>query len=354
MVRDIEKKKLVNFRSHLLGEIVTFCGSEGITCVKTAESIVQLVSSLVHYREEGYSLFPKVFICSDFKTLYSIIKGSEKVDIGEGDISENTIKTALKRCAPLAVGGWSIFLERSESGFRYGLFSACTLPLSLSPYEILYEGDGPTFNVIIASQVSDDIIELWGNTGNQLQIHFSPIKENSSSPVQAIEKFSYAITKDVKKEIRKNAYRYVNHFLRSYMLRSHGTLAVAITKGHKKPPKIMRSGVIFTEPFSIADKIEKYEKLKNDEAMANLSETTKLVEGMLMCDGITVFKSDCSIIAYNVILKSSFENREKKTILGGARHQAFAKLSEKVPSELIAAFIRSQDGNMECRCKDHD
>ncbi|MGO9572470.1 MAG: hypothetical protein ACLP5H_33555 [Desulfomonilaceae bacterium] len=344
-----ETNKSISFRSQLTGDIHEFCFSENVTCGRTVEAIVQLVSSLSDYREEGLSLYPDVYICSDISRMCSMLQGGDFIEIGSGSISDETVKQALKKCAMLAINSWAIFLERSDTQLKYGLFNYCKLPLSVSPVEILITPGDTTFPIIVAFQLASDVVELRGSAGHRLQIQFTPVRPGSPSPLIALDYLSNAITADVQPDSLPPIHAFVNRTLNDIVRQTHGTLVAVVSKKRRMPPRIMRDGVILSPPFSITEKIRRYTNIKNDETMALLLSTESLIKGMLMTDGITLFRSDGSIIAYNIFIKGLGQLESLVYVMGGSRRRTFERMAAMVPNELKAAFIRSHDGQMECK-----
>ena len=343
-----ERNKSISFRSQLSGDILEFCTSENVTCALTIEAIVQVVSSLADYREEGLSLYPDVFICSDINRMCSMIQGGEFIKIGNGPISEETVKQALKKCAMLSINSWAIFFERDDTQMRYGLFSYCKLPLSLNPAEILIPGDA-SFPIIAAFQLAYDVVELRGSAGHRLQIQLAPVRPRSPSPLMALDALANVIALDAPADSSESIRAFFNRALNDIVRQTHGTLVAVVSKNRKMPPRTMRDGVILSPPFSITEKIRRYRNIKNDENMALLLSTESLIKGMLMTDGITLFRSDGSIMAYNIFIKGLGQFEFSGYIMGGSRRRTFERLAAMVPNQLKAAFIRSHDGHMECK-----
>jgi hypothetical protein len=63
---------------------------------------------LSRYREEGVPLFPQVFICDELEQMVRVLQGRETLRIGDGPRSRETMRRAIKQCAPLAQDGWAI------------------------------------------------------------------------------------------------------------------------------------------------------------------------------------------------------------------------------------------------------
>jgi hypothetical protein len=71
---------------------------------------------------------------------------------------------------------------------------------------------------------------------------------------------------------------------------------------------------------------------------------------MMATDGITVLRADGCIVGYNIFVRHPETLTSQPSILvGGARRRTFEVLCAALGTELTAALIRSQDGDVSCR-----
>src|SRR4051794_37932807 len=119
--------KNVTFRSLLSGEVTDFLRDEGIESAAISSSIVAVASRLTGLREEGQPLSPEVYFCSNVERLAAVLQGSEVVHLGHGALEDKTVLRALKECAPLANGGWVIFIDWNGGQFKYGVMTQTNL-----------------------------------------------------------------------------------------------------------------------------------------------------------------------------------------------------------------------------------
>ena len=80
----------------------------------------------------------------------------------------------------------------------------------------------------------------------------------------------------------------------------------------------------------------------DDEAVGHLQGVAQLLAGMLRSDGIVLFRSNGSILAYR-----SFVHLGGAAPRGGSRRRAFEALRTMVGHDLVAALFRSHDGDIE-------
>src|SRR6266403_2586292 len=123
----------ISFRRELTGALIDFLRDEGMACQDTAESLVELVVALSMYQAEGEPLYPQVFVADDLDGMVRLLQAREVIPIGEGPRSGATLRHALKLCAPLAHGGWAVYVQRAPGRFSYGVFRVASLPLSVDP-----------------------------------------------------------------------------------------------------------------------------------------------------------------------------------------------------------------------------
>lgn len=105
----------ITFRTLLIGSVTEFCQDSQLQFLSNTLHLVELVVMLAHYREEGVSLFPEVYLTNDKYTLMAMLPDGEVLKIGSSTPDVTGIKSAVKRCAPLATNGWLIYIEASKN-----------------------------------------------------------------------------------------------------------------------------------------------------------------------------------------------------------------------------------------------
>ncbi len=86
----------ITFRTQLIGGVTEFCQDSQIQFLSNALHLVELIVMLAHYREEGVSLFPKVYLTNDRHTLTAMLPDGEVLKIGTSKPNVTGIKGALK------------------------------------------------------------------------------------------------------------------------------------------------------------------------------------------------------------------------------------------------------------------
>jgi hypothetical protein len=317
----------ISFRAQIRGALDDFLRDEGFECSATAASIVAVASRLAVLREEGNPLWPEVYFCTSVDNIAAVLQGSEVLKLGTGPLADATVLRALKECAPLATGGWVIFVQREPEQFTYGLFTPNNLPLAITPYEALVESSVEGTTVVVVRRLAENCVEIKGGRGNRRCLFFSDRREETPSPMREIERFCDAITLNVAAEQREDVRRYFYRTLSELLIKGHGSLLVVQSSRRRTIPTNLADSIRFPAPISIADRVRDYREHKDDEALAKLDRATALVRGVLESDGIVIFKNDGSIIAYRAFL-TTLHQSASTVAAGGARRRTFEALPQ--------------------------
>jgi hypothetical protein len=342
----MKNNKPVSIRPILLGESVTFLNQESMDCLVTQDGLVELISQLVYYKEEGKPLYPEIYIFDDLKIIKKLLPASQFCFIGEGEKTKGTMLKALKKCAPLTEGGWSVYILRNQDSFEYGVFKAGTTILSVSISEILIDNGTDTVKAILIHQVADRIIEVKGVKADTLIISFGSQEDAKKSPTENQNSFIETILKDVTDDLKEATRNFFKKLFLEVLQKGHGTLACVIDTKKKELPKKLSDGIVLKSKINIPDIIK--EVLDKNDLQANsiLEGQFALISGMMQSDGITIFKTNGEVAAYNVFVKHP-EKLLKISTSGGARSRTFLTLCDLIGKGLTSAYIQSQDGKIE-------
>lgn len=173
--------KIVSFRSQLKGTLSDFLKKEDMCCPKTEEGLLDLVVALSHYTEEGHSLFPQVVLCDDLDTTLGLLQCSDPLRIGFGPRGSSTIALALKQCAPLARGGWVIYVQRLHRKMDYGVFRSPSSPTALDIRDTVQALTQETehVHIIVANQLAERAVELVGASSGVLHVYLSATPDDA-------------------------------------------------------------------------------------------------------------------------------------------------------------------------------
>jgi hypothetical protein len=291
---------------------------------------------LAHYREEGVSLFPRVYLTNCKKTLKSMLPEGEVLKIGASKSDVTGIKSAVKKCAPLATNGWLIYIEASVEQIEYGVFKGPSNPISVLVDDVLMT-QSQDFFVVKASQIADDCVEIKSNRGGLHFIFLNHRKEDSPPPLLYLDRLISSITEEMPEEHKEQAISFFNRLFFGALRESHGCI-IAVTNESTPPTFISNDGVILDEPIDFAILVSELKKGNIDPS--SLDSKGHLLKGMLNSDGIILFDNKGRLLGYNCFVNVN----NKDNIVGGARKRAFSTIKEKIGSGLSAAFMQSQDG----------
>lgn len=338
--------KPISLRPVILGEAVSFLENEGMECLITQNGIVSLVNQLVNYREEGKDLFPKVYIVDDVDLMLQSLPMSQHCFIGQGEKTKQTMLRALKKCAPLTEADWSIYIQRNDNNFSYGVFRAGTSLLSVSIEDFLINNGTEELKVILLHQISDKLIEIKGVQNDPLMISFGGREETNKSPIEKQIEFIKTIVKNVEPSVQEQTSNFYKKVFNEILKVGHGTLACTISSKKKNIPKRLEDGIILKEKINIPEIIK--ELLEKDDLQANskLNGFFTIIIGMMESDGITVFTDKGEVAAYNVFVKHP-DSIAKTNTSGGARSRTFLTLCKFIGKGIESAYIQSQDGKIE-------
>lgn len=335
----------ISIRPVLVGESVAFLGQEDMQCLVTQDGLVDLISQLVSYKEEGKSLYPEIYIFDDISTIKKLLPGSQFCFIGKGDKTKQTMLKALKKCAPLTEGGWSIYILRQIDLFEFGVFKVGTSMLSVSISETLIDNGDDTVKAVLVHQIADRLIEVKGVKADTLLISFGSSSEQES-PTENQHKFIEKILEKVPDRLKEATRNFYKKLFVEVLQKGHGTLACIIDEKKRKIPTKLSDGIILNSsidvPSAIKDVLDKSDLIANSILEGQYS----LILGMLQSDGITIFRNTGEVIGYNVFVKHPTKLIQTSTS-GGARSRTFLTLCDMINSEITSAYIQSQDGKIE-------
>lgn len=318
-----------------------------MACSATQGALVELVVALSRYQEEGVTLYPKFVICDDLDLALRLLQGTEAIPVGQGPREPTTIRAALKKCAPLARGGWAGFIHRTKDQFRFGVFREPSSPTSLDIRDTISSLSDATGQVVLVQQLAEKVVELVGASGAHLVVHLSAVRDNQPSPLDSLERLADLVTTDLPADIHEPVAAFLRTTLAGALRRGHGTL-VAVVKD-QVPSNIGGDAVHLVSPVDIAAAIHAHLEAPTADTLARINAYAQFVEGVLATDGIAVFRTCAQIVAYNWFVRPrESADALPSEIVGGARRRAHDVLCGLVDSgQLVAAFFRSSDGGSE-------
>lgn len=326
----------VTFRSQLIGGVSDFSQGTNIPIFAQTINLVELIVLLARYQEEGEKLAPKVYITNDISSLCSMLPDNELIKIGSSSANASGIKQVLKKCAPLASGGWMIFIHNHDSIIDYGLFKGSSNPIAVLIDDVVMTKDD-NLVVVKVFQIAENCVEIKSNNGGQHYIFLDHRQEESYPPLHYLDKLVDAITSNTKKKYNESIKSFLTRLLFESLRESHGCI-IAVTNMSKVPKLLSADSVIFDEPIDFGLLVENFMN-KNIE-QPYITSKAYLLKGMLNSDGILIFDNRARLLGYNCFIKVS----KKIEVIGGARRRAFSTLTSNLGRGLCGVFMQSQDG----------
>ncbi len=336
-----------SLRQYLQGALSDFSDACDMQPLVTATTLTSLVVKLADLKEEGHTLVPEVYICNDLIETLKPIPYREIIHIGIAHDASSAIAEAIKKCGPLAISNWCIFITKNGADFEYGLFRGSLNPLSISVQETLLSIPIQDNKIVRLCRTATGCVELQNHLGSKQNILLNDKPESEPLPNAYTNELINIICSDIKAESHEPTKTFLGKTLNKALTSCHGTI-IAVTSMNK-PPSFLKDGVHLKTPLdfpkSVTEKqnIEKQTSTFDFSADHRLTANAALVQGMISSDGITLFSTSGKLLAYNCFIQST-QNKSGKPIVGGARTRAYEALKGKIGKGISAVFIQSQDG----------
>jgi hypothetical protein len=250
VIRKRKKRKIpapgrtesVSIHDHLSGALGIILTSAKFPRKQTKEVLTWLIGFVANYREEGQQLFPEVFLFERLEEILKSLPNSERVIIGLGPQTSSTVGLAIKRCAPLAQFGWSIYICRRKTSFEYGLLRSGLTALSISAPEQLIDNGDEDLPAIMIRQVSSDTIEVSGPNRCRLRVLFGAAERGGPDPFVEARKFCDSIVREVPVGLTEQVGRFYWRIFDRVLKSGHGCLAVVLSEKKERCPHDLETG----------------------------------------------------------------------------------------------------------------
>ncbi len=337
------QSEILSFRHILVNEVRAFLREEGMDFEAAADGLGEALVTLSRYREEGTALHPALFLTAELPALLSALGGLEHVPIGAGPRSMETVRRALKQCAPIGRNGWSIYLLRRDSDLSFGVFRCDNFVLSEPPMARLRNMRDRSARILGMQQLAENVLELRTSNGGCRVIYLSGASADTLRTDTLLGCVAGAMTRDIEAPCRDGVRVLLGRVLTEALRAHHGTLLAILPKG-QSPRDTFADAIVLEEPLALGALVRRQSMQDTPEGRAAVEGAGHLLSGMLATDGITLVSSAGEILAYNAFLRFSYDERTRTAALGGARRRTFDALSANVGTSLVGAFVRSQDG----------
>lgn len=326
----------ITFRTQLLGGVHEFCTTANLSLFSNSLNLVELIVLLARYQEEGVSLCPKVYITNNISALTAMLPESERVKIGCSSHNPQGIKMALKKCAPLAIGGWCVYIQDNDTNIEFGVLKGSSNPIAVLMDDVILKNND-SFVVVKAFQIAGDCVEIVSSKGNIHYIFLNHRREESPPPLQFLDALTKSILEDIRPDLLEPTTGFLKRALFDALRESHGCI-IAVSKTNNVPDFLSADGISLESSIDFQELIAGF---KNDQIPASIIDSkTNLLKGMLNTDGIIVFSNKGCLLGYNCFVEIKKEHQGP----GGARRRAFSSIGSEVGNEICAVFMQSQDG----------
>lgn len=345
-----------SIRSSILGEISDFVSEAGFGHAEI-NLLTDLVYELAEYREEGVSCYPTVYLVAleaDSSTLAAIAPSADQIQFGKREHSDGAASVILKSTAPLAEGGWSIFIESDGTKYRYGIFRSEASPIAVSSSELFLDQTAEIGRAILLRNCSSRCVELLSGSGIRMEFSLTSAKPSEDTVSEAFTRLAEQATMDVGEHQRDATREYLRRLLFETSQQSHGTIVVVVPSTIDKMPDEFQDGIILEQEIDVPEALGAVQDQKSADSLASLLSREILLRKMVQSDGIMVLGSDGKVKAFRVFVKATDQERDdlaKLDIKGGARSRAHELLKLRLGEYMNCVCFSSQDGNTVCTVK---
>lgn len=325
----------ITFRTHLIGSVTEFCQKSKIGILSNALNLVDLIVRLARYQEEGARLFPSVYITDSIEKIIEMLPNAERLKIGNAAKDSEGLKQALKKCAPMANGGWLVYVHEGNEQLEFGIFKGDSNPTALMVDDVIMT-PSDDMSIVKVFQIADDCVEVMANNDELHYVYLNHRREEDPPPLQHFENLVNQITSEVS-ENKESVASLLRRVLNESLIKSHGCI-IAVTNMGRAPKVLSKDGVILDQPIDFEELIRDFKRGIIPQSLVDSK--SEVLSGMLNSDGIVLFDDQARLLGYNIFISVNQSN----SIIGGARRRAFETLKKIKERGLVAVFMQSHDG----------
>lgn len=356
--------------------------------VDLSEGVATIVDRLKTLREEGAPLRPDVYLfCERNRAEIERELGfHHRFQVGRVARSappeqrRRVFDLAIKKCAPLARGGWSLFIKWDAHEIDYGVMRRFAGLTSVPPRELIE--DGSSLPIILIYQMTENVVAVRAPGGASRDINFAAVESSPETPERERRKLIDAATTAIDNDdLRGAAGAVLSAMLHEAIVSGRGFLVglkdyePGCQDAHGEwttTPTYhpaMADGNYFEQwPIPLHAIVDSYLKAIRAEAASppesalyiaravdlstQLQAWVDLVPTLLGSDGMTLLDSKAQVLGFNIFVYELSEG-ERRTHRyrpppmrsGGARWRAFKNMCQLVDAgALKGAYFQSQDG----------
>ncbi len=307
------RARVVTFRSQTMGQIADLIHDEGLSCQASQDILSFLAGTLVRYQDEGIELIPNILFCEDADSALKTFPGAVRYQVGAAPLTSDSVNRILKECAPLTVGGWCIYIERtSTTDLKYGVFNYLQLPTTIPLAEAI--SLMPDLFCVLVRRTSPSTIEIRGSKGNSLSLIFSTVREQ---PIQSDPISAFAIDCCLDLGNADDFRIYFQRLLEQALTRSHGTILATTRSNNLRGISELKDAIPVVPKLDIYAAFMGYREIGSAESIVTLQNRESLLTGLLHCDGIVMFNTQGCVIAYRVFYRPGSQDPVRAEPLAG-------------------------------------
>ena len=337
----------VTFRAEMKRAISDLLSDACMPCSETEEALLALVVRLADYREEGIPLYPRILIVDDLASALPILGGSSAISLGSGPRGPDTMEQCLKKCAPLTEGGWAIWVERTESDFRYGVFREPLVPVAIDLRETIRSLRKDDARAVFVGQVAPSTVEILSPGIDPIVIHLSAARREQLTSAHDEERrlAEWFVEEVADERSRESALSYATTVFHTLLRQCHGTLIAVVRAGESLCEALAADAILLDDRDDLAVMVERQAAERTSDALDELLCHTNLLGGMLRSDGAVILDTRGRVVGFNCFVRVDTAGISPSDLTGGARRRAFTTLCSLVDAgELRGVFLRSSDG----------
>ena len=313
---------------------------------KMTAQLINFVSRMCFYEEEGAKLRPTILFTNKMDTLIKSVGNTIKQVIFE-DENENMFRSRMKALTPFSSHKWNIYVQlNSNSSVEYGIYRSLNsikehnFNTNLFLNEELKARSNSVFAFLIESISSSNIL-FRSLKGEDMNLNFSLENRKLLDFNEEVKEFvdaSFSKLKTTKKKLNELKILYQNTF-KTCFRQIHGCICVVVDKDYVDNG-FFGDGIWLSHPIELS----KLFMQSTSYSETKLESYSELFMDMLNYDGITIVDNKGRIRAYNVFVES--DSGKESNIIGGARKRAaFTVINSKV-KKIVGVYFQSQEGEI--------
>ena len=272
---------------------------------KMTAQLINFVSRICFYEEEGTKLRPTILFTNKMETLIQSVGNTIKQIIFE-DENENMFRSRMKALTPFSAHKWNIYIQMNANGsVEYGIYRSLNsikehnFNTNLFLNEELKARSNSVFAFLIESISSSNILFKSLN-GEDINLNFSLENRKLLNFDEEIKEFvdaSFSKLKTTKKKLNELKTLYQNTFKNCFR-QIHGCICVVVDKDYVDNG-FFADGIWLNHPIEFS----KLFMQSNSYSETKLESYSELFMDMLNYDGITIVDNLGRIRAYNVFVQ---------------------------------------------------